>query len=62
MQVLAGGAGAVTPKISKSMDKFFGKTFDEIDEAVATGEIDAGDEEIHREGKLLGMLQSQEVY
>lgn len=37
---LFGGAlGAVTPKVSKSMDKFFGKTAREIDEGVATGDI-----------------------
>ena len=30
---LFGGAiGAVTPKVSKSLDKFLGKTFDEIDD------------------------------
>lgn len=41
---LFGGAmGAVTPKVSKSMDKFFGKTFDEIDDAIASGDIDASD-------------------
>lgn len=37
---LFGGAlGAATPKVSKSMDKFFGKTAREIDEGVATGDI-----------------------
>ena len=37
---LFGGAiGAVTPKISNSMNKFFGKTFNEIDDEVASGVI-----------------------
>ena len=37
---LFGGAiGAVTPKVSKSLDKFLGKTFNEIDDEVASGAI-----------------------
>jgi len=37
---LFGGAiGAVTPKVSKSLDKFLGKTFNEIDDEVAKGVI-----------------------
>lgn len=37
---LFGGAiGAVTPKVSKSLDKFLGKTFNEIDDEVASGVI-----------------------
>jgi hypothetical protein len=37
---LFGGAiGAVTPKASKSLDKFLGKTFNEIDDEVASGVI-----------------------
>ena len=37
---LFGGAiGAVTPKVSKSLDKFLGKTFNEIDDEVAKGAI-----------------------
>ena len=39
---LFGGAlGAATPKVSKSMDKFFGKTFDEIDEAALISQNDS---------------------
>jgi hypothetical protein len=42
--VLFGGAlGAASPKIGKSMDKFFGKTDLEIDQAIATGEIEYKD-------------------
>jgi hypothetical protein len=41
---LFGGAlGAASPKISKSMDKFFNKTGPEIDQAIATGEIEYKD-------------------
>ena len=37
---LFGGAiGAVTPKVSKSLDKFLGKSFQQIDEEVASGKI-----------------------
>ena len=37
---LFGGAlGAVTPKVSKSIDKFLGKSFQQIDEEVASGKI-----------------------
>ena len=41
---LFGGAlGAASPKIGKSMDKFFGKTGEDIDRAIATGEIEYKD-------------------
>ena len=37
---LFGGAlGSVTPKVSKSLDKFLGKSFQQIDEEVASGKI-----------------------
>ena len=41
--LFGGGIGAVTPKVSKELDNLFGKvggkTFDEIDEMVATGDL-----------------------
>jgi len=37
--LFGGGIGAVTPKVSKSLDKFLGKTFNEIDDEVASGVI-----------------------
>jgi len=41
---LFGGAlGAASPKIGKSMNKFFGKTGEDIDRAIATGEIEYKD-------------------
>jgi len=44
---LFGGAlGSVTPKIGKSMDKFFGKTPQQIDEAIGRGEIKFNDFEV----------------
>jgi hypothetical protein len=37
--LFGGGIGAVTPKVSKSLNKFLGKSFDEIDDEVARGTI-----------------------
>lgn len=41
--LFGGGLGAATPKVSKTFDKFFGKTDSEIGDAIANGEIDYKD-------------------